>query len=293
MDHYLGLLFLLSGAGLFTFGFRFQEWTISLFGSSTGAFVLYNLYANNYIHLSQTMLIVCSVITSVLCSLLFLHFRKLAIGLLSIITSFSLINLMSPGLSHFIPQILNYVVLIIVPTMYICVPEAGMLISTSFYGAWVFVNGIDSFIGAGFPNTLAVLFDTHWDAKVSDSSSAFLESILVCFILFMSLLLQVFVVSRLFRSKQERQASLLNMETTTTNDYEEDYNTDICTSCPCHKKQLNEIIINIGGSDSSDNQLVGDNETPFIDPTLQQQEQKVYEKEKKGQCTESSKPFLS
>jgi len=295
MDQYIGILFLISGAGLFTFGFRFQEWTISLFGSSTGAFVLYNLYVNNYIHLSQTMIVISSVAVSILCSLLFLHFRKLAIGLISIITSFSLINLMSPGLSLFIPQIFNYIVLIIVPTMFICVPEAGMLISTSFYGAWIFVNGIDTYIGAGFPTTLTVLFDTHWDTKVSNSSSAFLESILVCAFLFMSILLQVFVVSKFFRSKATRD---LIFESNSDNeydtlDYEENYNTDVCTECPCHKKHLNEVIISIGGSGLG-NQVIGDNETPFIDPTLQQQqEQKVYEKEKKGQCTESSKPFLS
>ncbi|KAM9976584.1 hypothetical protein ACTFIR_010426 [Dictyostelium discoideum] len=188
-DEMVGIFCLIGGAALCVFGSKYQECTLSFFGSGVGAYLFY--LVGSKIEFGFTTQIILSILVSLIFSFICMKLKRLSVLLIAIIHSLCITNLMAPGLGEHWSQFVMYACLIILPSLFLYVPDIGIVVSSSFFGSWIFVAGIEQFIGTGFPNPMVVLFNRDWDRLVVIEESAFLECLLVCSIMLTSLLIQI------------------------------------------------------------------------------------------------------
>ncbi|EAL65346.1 hypothetical protein DDB_G0284315 [Dictyostelium discoideum AX4] len=188
-DEMVGIFCLIGGAALCVFGSKYQECTLSFFGSGVGAYLFY--LVGSKIEFGFTTQIILSILVSLIFSFICMKLKRLSVLLIAIIHSLCISNLMAPGLGEHWSQFVMYACLIILPSLFLYVPDIGIVVSSSFFGSWIFVAGIEQFIGTGFPNPMVVLFNRDWDRLVVIEESAFLECLLVCSIMLTSLLIQI------------------------------------------------------------------------------------------------------
>ncbi|EGC32799.1 hypothetical protein DICPUDRAFT_92530 [Dictyostelium purpureum] len=205
-DEFVGMFCLIGGFGLCAFGSKYQEATLSFFGSGLGAYLFYLLSLR--IEFSFTTQVALFVIVSLVFSFICMKFVRVSVLAIAIIHALCISNLMAPGLGNVWGSVVKYAALIILPSLFLYAPDIGILVSSSFFGSWIFVVGIEQFIGTGFPSPLLVLFNKNWDTLVEIEESAFLECLLVCSIMITSLIIQI----RYVEASRERQLDLLLKE---------------------------------------------------------------------------------
>ncbi|KAN0047596.1 hypothetical protein ACTA71_001979 [Dictyostelium dimigraforme] len=188
-DEMVGIFCLVGGAALSIFGSKYQECTLSFFGSGVGAYLFYLI--GSKIEFGFTTQVILSILVSLCFSFICMKLKRLSVLIIAIIHSLCITNLMAPGLGPHWSQFVMYGCLIVLPSLFLYVPDIGILVSSSFFGSWIFVAGIEQFIGTGFPNPMVVLFNRDWDKLVNIEESAFLECLLVCSIMITSLFIQI------------------------------------------------------------------------------------------------------
>ncbi|KAK5581190.1 hypothetical protein RB653_001220 [Dictyostelium firmibasis] len=238
-DEMVGIFCLVGGAVLCIFGSKYQECTLSFFGSGVGAYLFYLI--GSKIEFGFSTQIVLSVIVSLIFSFICMKLKRLSVLLIALIHALCITNLMAPGLGNHWSQFVMYACLIILPSLFLYVPDIGILVSSSFFGSWIFVTGIEQFIGTGFPNPMVVLFHRDWDKLVTIEESAFLECLLVCSIMITSLLIQIKTITY---SSEGQMMELFNVIQDKVIDKVLDYNKDnksMIVFCP--ESDLREILV--------------------------------------------------
>eukprot|EP01132_Coremiostelium_polycephalum_P004081 gene4081-5109_t len=259
----LGISCILGGLLLFVFGYKCSEIFISLFGSAFGAFIVYSISLK--VELGFYTQILVSFLVSLTLSFLFLKFTRLATATISLITSFVMINLLTPlSEDSSIQQLISIAILIITPLHYIIFSESALLASSSFYGSWIFCYGIDRFLGVGFPSTYDILFNSNWVVDISCPTSAFLMSLLVCSTTLLSVFIQIFL-NKIYINKDESYDEVYDdNENVNGNENIENINNNNNNTIVSFDENGNIIT----SYDFTPNK--NDEETPYFDPSQYQ-----------------------
>eukprot|EP01133_Synstelium_polycarpum_P000457 gene457-547_t len=201
-EQWMGIGLMALGWILFVFGYKFKDIVVSFFGSAFGAALVY--FLSLHVPISFACHITLSFITSLILSFISMRFKKIPATILGFITAVCISNL-TMGLiqSPSIQQITIGFYFIAFPLLFGSFPFAALLHATSFYGAWIFVSGIDVFLKTGFPNTYTLAVDPNWAKYINCQTSVFLLGLLTISIFSFSFFVQYYLINQLHEKKSE------------------------------------------------------------------------------------------
>ncbi|GAM17564.1 hypothetical protein SAMD00019534_007390 [Acytostelium subglobosum LB1] len=259
----IGIGYLTGGAGVTTLGFKYSDVLLSFFGSGVGAISIY--WISESYPLATPVHIIVSFLASLILSFVFLRYKRLPCAFIGLITATWMCNaIMSVAPFSSSLQMAVSSLFFIFPLIFALSPFVCLMTSTAFYGSWCIVSGVDQFINSGFPTMYSMLFNAKWMDDVQCGQSTFLLALLIGSLTMLSLIMQYYVVNKLYIAEN----------------WKDDPFEVVVTD------EENPMDINgLANEESQDLLSINNGETPYCDPTAVLHSvsiDKSYYKEKKS-----------
>ncbi|GAM18608.1 hypothetical protein SAMD00019534_017830, partial [Acytostelium subglobosum LB1] len=249
INNLVGIGSIAGGTIIGTLGFKCVDIIMSFFGSILGALLVY--WTSLEYPFPVAVHVITSFMFSVVLSFICMRYKSVPCAIIGLITA----AWMSNAFLGVMPQtnVMQFIIaclFIFFPVVFGLSPFICVMSTSSFYGSWFIVSGIDKFMDVGFPSIMSMLLDHQWATRIKCGSSSFLLSLLLASLTMLSFTLQYYTVNSLnLRENWDRdplEVCVVSSSNNSDNDNSE-------------SKGLLD--------DAEDDEDEMDGETPYSDPT--------------------------